>query len=132
MPRTAPPKCGSEPQAVPPTCLQQHPDAQVVVGQHGVVQGCAATEAGTDIQAVVELILAGHEDCKEEKTWVRELRGTSFHLQAAPRSLGPAVAAPWALRAAGMGIIHSNAFYSSLESLEVPEQMQLPRAWQVL
>ena len=64
QPPAPPQTCGSDPQAAPLTCLQQHPDAQVVVGQHGVVQGCAAAEAGADVHAVVELILPGHKDCR--------------------------------------------------------------------
>lgn len=46
------------------TSIQQQLDRQVVVGEHGVVQGCAAPEAGSDVQAVVEFVLPGHKDCR--------------------------------------------------------------------
>lgn len=46
------------------TSIQQQLDRQVVVGEHGVVQGRAAPEAGSDVQAVVEFVLPGHKDCR--------------------------------------------------------------------
>lgn len=47
------------------TSIQKQLDRRVVVGQDGVVQGCAALEIGSDVQAVVEVILPGYKDCGE-------------------------------------------------------------------
>lgn len=49
------------------TSIQQQLDRQVVISQHGVVQSCAALEIGPDVQAVVEVVLPGHKDCRGKK-----------------------------------------------------------------
>lgn len=43
------------------TCIQQQPGGGAVVRQHGVVQRRAAPEVGSDVEAVVEVVLPGHE-----------------------------------------------------------------------
>ena len=49
------------------TSVQQQCDRQVVISQHRVVQSCAALEVGSDVQAVVEVVLPGYQHCGGKK-----------------------------------------------------------------
>lgn len=44
------------------TSIKQLLDSAVVISKDSVVQGCAALEAGTVVQSVVEVILSGYQD----------------------------------------------------------------------
>lgn len=44
------------------TGLQQHADRAWVIGQRGVVQRRAASEAGPAAEPAAELVLSGHQD----------------------------------------------------------------------
>ena len=46
------------------TSIQQQFDRQVVISQYCVVQSRAALEIGSDVQAVVEVVLPGYKDCR--------------------------------------------------------------------
>lgn len=49
------------------TGIQQHADGVGVIGQRGVVEGGATAEAGSAAEPAAELVLPGHEDCRDTR-----------------------------------------------------------------